>query len=274
MPEIISNAIAKVNLTLRIYGRSSNGYHNMQSIFAFLPGICDVLYFYTDKEFSKTSANIANVSDGKNSIKKAAGILRNNFNFPVPHVVLKKRIPIESGLGGGSSDAACFVNSVFDIWSFSAEEKFKHINLFKSLGADAYVFLYKYFSNKKLIYIDGNGIDGVIESVNIPEVENAYIIVVNNGSRLSTKEVFDNYEKKINKGDIGFNNSLLQSALELEPSIRQLLEDIEKTNPIRFGLSGSGTTCFGLFLSKKSCLTAKNVLSKKYDFARISKIDS
>ncbi|MDR0744767.1 MAG: hypothetical protein LBE97_02315 [Holosporales bacterium] len=254
----------------------------MQSIYAFLLDVYDILIFHKNKKFSENSARIIGVPNEKNSVIKAAEILRNNFDMPLPHVEIIKQIPIEAGLGGGSSDCACFVNAVFDIWNFSRQAKLKYIKLFESLGADACVFLHKYFLNINFVYIAGNGIEGVIESINIPDLNNCYLLIVNNNLELSTKKVFENYSKdfkeKINKNEINFNiitpieNSLEQSAVELEPNISKILEDIEKTQLISFGVSGSGPTCFGIFSSEEYAIKAKSSLDQKYNFVKLSKI--
>ena len=127
----------------------------MQSVFAFLKDVYDELIFYPDyseKEFCEKSVAIPGIEN--NSILKAQTILQNNFNLKIPYVEIKKYIPICAGLGGGSSDAACFVNMVFDFWGFSQNKKMSYIDLFRPLGADAKVFLFKYFTNCRFVYIN------------------------------------------------------------------------------------------------------------------------
>ena len=117
MYPIVSHALAKVNLLLNITGKADDGYHKMQSIFAFLKDLYDELIFYPDKEFNEYSALIPGIEH--NQITKAWHILKNHFTRHIPHLEIAKNIPICAGLGGGSSDAACFINSVFDFWKFS-----------------------------------------------------------------------------------------------------------------------------------------------------------
>lgn len=254
----------------------------MQSVFVFLPDVFDLLKFETSTRFSKRSANISNVPNELNLIKRAANILSQNFDFPIPHVEVEKHIPTEAGLGGGSSDCACFINSVFDFWNFSTDQKFKHTNLFDILGADTKVFLNKYFLNANLLYLDGTGISGTIKTISIPELEMRYILIVNNGSKLQTKSVFKNYQSvplekipfnKINFEQIlNFQNSLEKSAKQLELSLEKVLSDIKSFEAEVVGVSGSGSSCFGLFDSKEKAENAKKRLTKKYSFVRYSKI--
>ena len=255
MEPIVSRALAKVNLFLHITGKADNGYHAMQSIFAFLSDVYDELIFYPDREFNENSALIPGIED--NLIAKAWKILKEYFDNPIPHLEVIKNIPICAGLGGGSSDAACFINTVFDFWKFSQQEKLSYLNMFRSLGADARVFLFKYFTNCRFVYLNGTGIDGDIQQIDLP-IANQQILILNDGTKLSTRDVFKNlreqFSQKIEKvEDITenfqlqkFHNSLQNSALELAPQLHAILYDLSKMSPIAYGISGSGATCFAI----------------------------
>ncbi len=255
MERIIARALAKVNLALNITGKANDGYHEMQSIFAFLKDVYDELTFYPELEFGKNSAVIPDISN--NLILQAWDILKNNFDFKVPHVEIKKNIPICGGLGGGSSDAACFINAIFDLWEFSQSKKMSYIDLFRPLGADAKVFLFKYFTNSRFVYINGTGLDGEILNINLP-FSDEYILVINDGTKLSTKKVFDNFKehfcKKIAKPEFLLKNpenSLQNSALELAPHLKKVLNLLARLSPITYGISGSGATCYAVVKSTK-----------------------
>lgn len=244
----------------------------MQSLFAFLEDIHDDLIFDLNLEFNENTIEIPQVLD--NSILKAYHILKENFSLKIPKVILKKKIPIQAGLGGGSSDCACFVNTVFDIWNFSQQEKLNCINMFRSLGSDAKVFLFKYFTNSKFVYINGTGLDGEMFSINFENYPR-YILIINNGTRLSTKEVFANFRNSLrkelsppNKFPQVFYNSLEKTSLALEPSLRKVLTDIELTSPIFSGISGSGSSCFGMYHD----IPDIDDLKSKYIFVKLSKI--
>lgn len=278
MLEIVSHAIAKVNLMLNIIGKNDDGYHKIESVFAFLNDIYDELIIYPEIEFNEDSAQIDGVE--KNSIKIAAGILKQHFKLKVPHVVVKKNLPFFGGIGGGSSDSACFVNSVFDLWGFNQCEKLKYIDIFHELGSDAKVFLYKYFTNSRFLYINGTGLSGDIFPIKI-NTENSYVLIANNGTKLSTKDVFQNFHEEfsqeygLNKINFDylkkFQNSLQVPAIKLESSLEEVISDIKSTGATFCGVSGSGSTCFGLYEEKKLAESAKTTLSK-YSFVEISQI--
>ena len=238
----------------------------MQSIFLFLPEIYDTLIFDLTKEFSDKSAIIRGIQNESNSVKMAEKLLRLYFKFPIPHVDIIKRIPSEAGLGGGSSDAACFISSIFNIWKLPLEEKLDFMNKAKSLGADCIVFLHKYFLNKRALFLDGTGLDGIIKPIELPELKSKYIVLVNNGTKLSTAKVFAKYNGQNSE------NSLQEAAVELEPSISFILNDLEKTTPVLCRMSGSGTTCFGIYGSYEEAREATTILLEKYRFVKISEL--
>ena len=280
MSKIIAHAVAKVNLMLNIYDKSEDGYHKMESIFVFLNDIFDILEFDTSLEFNDLSGRIDGVDDEKNSVKLATKILSENFKRKIPHVKITKNLPISGGVGGGSSDSACFVNSVFDIWGFSDIEKMKHIDIFEPLGADSIVFLHKYFTKSNILFLDGTGLQGSIKSIKIPELKNCYILLINDGIKMSTKDVFENLNCTLDKKfEIencnfemikNFRNSLQSPAISIEPYLKKILSDIESTKPICCGVSGSGSTCFGLYKSFEDAKSATEKL--KYKFVKKSEI--
>lgn len=238
---------------LNILRKLPSGYHELESVFYFLENYYDVLIFDRSKEFNANSAIIKGVLPEDNSIIRAAKILKHHFDFKIPHVEVVKNLPICGGVGGGSSNSACFISQVFDIYGFSKSEKLKHIDLFDELGCDNKVFLYKYFTNCKAIYLKGTGIDGVIKPIDL-NIDAFRIELFFSNCKLSTKDVFKNFKgpfmaeigfENLNISHIlNFNNSLQDSAIELCPSLREQLDRIKSTKPIICGVSGSGPTCF------------------------------
>ena len=222
----------------------------MQSIFAFLKDVYDELIFHTEQEFDESSVLIPGVEN--NSILKAQTILRNNFDLKIPYVKITKNIPICGGLGGGSSDAACFINTVFDYWEFSQSKKMSYINLFRPLGADAKVFLFKYFTNSRFVYINGTGLDGEISNIDVPYIDK-YIVIINDGTQLLSRTVFENFKepfcpKVLEPRQLLLHpyNSLQNSALDLAPHLQNILNVFTSMSPILCGVSGSGASCFAI----------------------------
>ncbi|MDR1333076.1 MAG: hypothetical protein LBJ69_01585 [Holosporales bacterium] len=263
-----------------------NGYHEIESVFAFLDGLYDIIELDLTIQFHRGSATIAGVADSDNSVKRAAEILMANFDDGVPHATVTKRLPICAGIGGGSSDAACFINAVFDHWSMPQQEKLQHINLFDPLGSDTKVFLYKYIWNCDAVYLLGTGIDGVVRRIDSDVISKDHVVVlVGSGTMLSTRLVYEAFAGP-NDNAIGFQdtisqlrnigtlvkhearNSLKQAAMQLDPSIAPTLRRLEKTEPILYGMSGSGPTCFGIYKNLAEAQTAIDMM--KCPFAMIN----
>ncbi|MDR2598454.1 MAG: hypothetical protein LBC25_01925, partial [Holosporales bacterium] len=206
------------------------------------------------------------------------------FQPKIPHVEIEKRIPIGSGLGGGSSDAARFIATVFDIWQIPLEKRLESIKFFKSLGSDAIVFLYRYFLGADTLCLDGTGFEeGSVFPLSISGLNDLYVIVVHDGICLSTKMVYDNFagplQPTLDMGNCAlefledFHNSLQDSAISLVPEIRDILNSIEETGPRFCGVSGAGSSCFGLYDSRSMAEKAgKSLSTYGYDFVRISRI--
>ena len=285
MPRIVSHALAKVNLMLSITGCGSDGRHKMESVFAFLPDIYDELIFDTDVEFNNASAHIPDIRD--NSVIAAYRILKQHFRKKIPHLNIKKKLPIGGGVGGGSSDAACFINTVFDLWGTRQREKMMYLDIFRELGADTRVFLFKYFTDSQFVYLNGTGIQEEIFDISLNAHEK-FVLLVNNGSRLSTTQVFRKYDENFEKGGkfeetvgrdridfkylCNFQNSLEKPAIALEPSLAAITRDVETTTPAFCGVSGSGSTCFGVYENYDKAASAYQVLRRKYTFVGVSRI--
>jgi 4-diphosphocytidyl-2-C-methyl-D-erythritol kinase len=115
---IVELARAKINLTLRVLGRRADGYHELESLVAFAD-VGDLLMFEPSASAAPTELSIevtgpfARAITGENLVTNAARMAE-GLGAPVPggRVVLEKRLPVASGIGGGSTDAAAFLRAV------------------------------------------------------------------------------------------------------------------------------------------------------------------
>lgn len=98
---------AKINLSLRILGKRPDGFHEIDTVMAKLPGLADEITITPASEFSFTCSDASLPTDGKNLVVKATEALSEKSGQALPfHIHLEKRIPHGAGLGGGSSNAA------------------------------------------------------------------------------------------------------------------------------------------------------------------------
>ena len=251
-------ARAKINLTLRILGKSETGFHLIESITAFSDFGDEVEVFTnSSRDQLEISGPFSEDLEGDNIVIRALEYFREETIWTQPITIkIFKQIPVAAGLGGGSADAAC-VLKMLNLLAPKArvsDEKMREIGL--NLGSDVPACL-----SGKTLKMEGRG-----EKLSIIcRVPNMPILLVNPNIRLSTKAVFETFSKKglfkpagenanvdvedIFKG-IGYNtpNDLIEPAIKLAPVIKEVLFVLRKLKGIKtVGMSGSGATCFALF---------------------------
>ena len=251
-------ARAKINLTLRILGKSETGFHLIESITAFSDFGDEVeIFTNSSRDQLEISGPFSKDLEGDNIVVKALESFRKETIWTQPITIkIFKQIPVAAGLGGGSADAAC-VLKMLNLLAPKArvsEEKMGEIGL--NLGSDVPACL-----SGKTLKMEGRG-----EKLSIiGRIPNMPILLVNPNIRLSTKAVFETFSKKglfkpadenanvdvekIFKG-IGCNtpNDLIEPAIKLAPVIQEVLFVLRKLKGIKtVGMSGSGATCFALF---------------------------
>jgi 4-diphosphocytidyl-2-C-methyl-D-erythritol kinase len=103
---------AKINLGLMVTGKREDGFHNLRTCFYPIP-LCDVLEFVPSEKYALAVYGSPLLGDPKqNIVSQVYSVMQMSFNIPPVKVSLLKRIPIQSGLGGGSSDAAFFMKEL------------------------------------------------------------------------------------------------------------------------------------------------------------------
>lgn len=185
--------------------------------------------------------------------------------FPVA-IHLEKNLPVASGIGGGSSDAAAALKALSALWRpRPAEALLARVGL--GLGADVPMCL----AATPLL---AAGIGETLASVaGFPQL---FLVLVNPGRSVSTADVFRALESRDNPGlqplstplDAGSllgwlgaqRNDLQATAVALAPEIGEALEALSRQDAAFARMSGSGATCFGIFpLADEAEAAAKNI---------------
>ncbi|MDG1466284.1 MAG: 4-(cytidine 5'-diphospho)-2-C-methyl-D-erythritol kinase [Alphaproteobacteria bacterium] len=249
------NAPAKLNLNLFIKGRNKDGYHSLESDICFLE-LTDKIYIKkSNKDLfnqSKTPNNF-NINPNDNLIFKAINQFRRLTKWNIKfEVYLDKKIPIGAGLGGGSADAASTLILLRNLYNKEHnKQKIDVSTLYKigiNLGSDVPACLHS-----KDLRLGGYG-----NKITRTKVMNNYcFLLINPKINLSTREVFQQYDASSSNesdipdtrfGNINIHNSLLSSAIDLAPQISSVLSHLQKSKTITaYGMTGSGSTCFGIF---------------------------
>ena len=133
-------APAKINLTLRVLGKRTDGFHELESIFQMLT-LADVLTLDSADELTFTCSDPA-LENEENLVVRAARMLQPYNEIPRgARIHLEKRIPTQAGLGGGSSDAAAALLALNELWEIRKPLD-ELAPMAAALGSDVPFFLY------------------------------------------------------------------------------------------------------------------------------------
>ena len=268
-------APAKINLYLHITGRRDDGYHTLESLIGFT-SIEDNLEVTASDSwvFEVVGGFSSMLAEEENIIEKTAKMLASYAKIePNAHISLHKHIPIGAGLGGGSADAAVALLALIRLWNLSIPIDVL-MDMALSLGADVPVFMKE---QAALV----SGIGEVLEPV--PSLPPFYIVLVNPGVHLSTPHVFKQGVETFSASNIpspsdiqgmdttsfidflkGQRNDLEPPALHIVPVIAEVLDSIASQDDCAFSrMSGSGSTCFGVFSDQKAASEAAIVIKKQ-----------
>jgi len=241
---------AKVNIFFKVISKRKDGYHNIASLYQAI-SLMDFLTFKKAKKDSFFCSNNELKWNENNLIKKAVDFFRNKTRiFDSIEIYLKKNIPMQAGLAGGSSNAATTLWALNEL--FSRPLKIQElIEISKNIGSDVTFF----FSSGTAFCIDkGN----VFEDISIYDMKKFYIAKPDFG--MSTKKVYENVninllekkdlenlKKAVLNNNFTFFNDLEISAFELDNRLYQIKEQLIKMGFEKVIMSGSGSSfiCIG-----------------------------
>ena len=235
MNEIVTKCPAKINLNLQILDKREDGYHNIRTHFQLID-IYDHLKFKSNKDGNIiVKSQEAYLQDKNNTIYVAAEKLQNltNVNEGI-EVEVKKNIPIGSGLGGASSNAASTLVALNKIWGLNLNKP-ELIKIAATIGADVPFFVF----GKNAV---GEGIGDKLEEINVTSKK---ILLITPNIHSSSKEMFNFYDQSQNSVIEIISdkqNSFWNVFLSQNPSIKDFIFSNNLENKIN--LSGSGSSLF------------------------------
>ncbi|WP_031254994.1 4-(cytidine 5'-diphospho)-2-C-methyl-D-erythritol kinase [Mesorhizobium sp. L48C026A00] len=252
------HAHAKINLALHVTGRRADGYHMIESLAVFTRFGDRVDIELADSDGFSVSGRYASAVplDDGNLVVKARDALRKQAgprHTPPVAIRLEKNLPVASGVGGGSSDAATALRGLVETWRLDLDDAdLARVGL--SLGADVPMCLMA----RPLI---ARGVGDELSAV--PGFPALGLVLVNPGTAISTAEVFNALSHRDNEGlpplprSLDFHsirnwleitrNDLEPAARAIQPAIGKALSVLNKAGAGFARMSGSGATCFGLF---------------------------
>lgn len=264
-PFIRACSFAKINLALSILGKRSNGFHEVHTVLQSID-LCDELEFCPSSELRLQCQGLGSLPIEENLVWRAAKALAVEAGGkPGAAILLRKQIPLASGLGGASSNAAATLLGLCRLWKLDLPHKRLHF-LAKQLGSDVPFFL------------EGGlalGVGRGDEIHPLPDLPTAYLVVIYPGLAVPTREAFRSVsltltsEAKIHKIRSFCDqtkdglSSLTQVFNDFETTILPAYPAIREAKALlgRWGatvtlLSGSGSSVFGFFLDEESALAA------------------
>jgi 4-diphosphocytidyl-2-C-methyl-D-erythritol kinase len=265
-----SKCPAKINLFLKLTGKYSGGFHELESLFAFLD-LTDELSVEKNTEFNlKISGEFASKLDKKNNLfTKILDYFATEFGISKNlNINITKNIPVSAGLGGGSSNAASFIHALNQIFALGLSlNELQKISL--QFGSDIAFLL----QNNAAI-IRGRG--EIIE--NFPDFAPIPILLINPKIEVSTKEIFTKFDgnfsaktsnENLLKTDV-FNllknmpNDLQKPAIAALPLISEIIENLKNCGAEISKMSGSGASCFGVFSDSTQLNLAEEFFQKNH----------
>ena len=260
---------AKLNLTLEIDGKNSNGYHKISGVFQNI-SLFDEIIIKESKNDLVTVDN-KNISQSKNIAYKALKLLKNEMQIKNSFSVnIKKNIPLSSGLGGGSSNAAAIIKGLCYLYSIKPTHK-DLISIATNLGADVPFFL-----NGGLQSASGIGENLIPLSGSI---NGTYLLVIPD-CKIDTTWAYNKYKNFLDstrealnfvdilKGDEIpfklFENDFESIVIPAYPEIAEIKEQLRSTGPKFVSLSGSGSTVYGIFDDEVDAKSAESLFSHNY----------
>lgn len=284
MKSLHIKSFAKINLCLNVKNRRDDGYHEIDTIM--LPiSLHDSLVVTKLKDARDNYVTVDDFSIGTFSynvatfsIEKLQSIYHFNDKF---RILIHKVIPIQAGLGGGSSNAAFTMKAVNSLLKLGASDE-ELMELGKSFGSDIPFFV-------KCKPARCQGIGDLITPIEVKN--NYYVLLVKPDSGCPTKDVFETSDKMdlevcdidkvvqaLKDGDDdllaeNISNSLQKPAISLLPSIQTIIDELRSEGLKIVSLTGSGSAVFALSTDKKALKNIFKKLDDKYhvEFARILK---
>jgi 4-diphosphocytidyl-2-C-methyl-D-erythritol kinase len=270
-------APAKLNLYLHITGRRADGYHNLDSLVAFA-GVGDEVKLEPAAEFSFAvtgpQAGLLNREppEGNLVVKAAQSLAKLCGKMLDVKITLEKHLPVASGIGGGSSDAAAALRALAHHWELAPGDP-RLVTAAAEHGQDVPVCL-KIENN----YITAEG------TIPAPALPRVGVLLVNPNKALPTPAVY----KEFREGRYAFSpearltatpqdagsliaalkargNDLYAPACKLMPDIAAIVSALENTEGCLLArMSGSGATCFGLYPDEAKAQKAATILRQSH----------
>ena len=269
--ELKSNA--KINIGLHVLNKRKDGFHNIATVFQEI-NFFDIIKIREAQNFS-CKTNIGQIKQEDNFGTKAFYLIKQVFpDIPNVNIDIQKNIPINAGLGGGSSNGTAILkglNSLFDL----------------SISSDLLTQLASKVSSDSTFFVNGGLQLGTKKGEELSPILKTdiphHILLVHPNIKINTKDAFNqlknhllNENMDINLSNLlkelknnNFDSELFKNDFEMyvfetHPEIGAIKLRILDLGAKYASLSGTGSTVFGIFSSKKDVLKAQSFFGPQY----------
>ena len=258
-------APAKINLALRVLGTRPDGYHDLRTTFQSI-ALYDTLTFTAVPGAIVIDCDDPRCpTDDRNLVWRAARALwRESGRRGEPEgvrVQIRKQIPLQAGLGGGSSNAAAALRALAALWRLEIEDD-QLRTMAKALGADVPFFL------------DGGTVLGVDRGdtlFSLADQAASWVVLAWPDFGVSTVDAFrwwdedkgyEAHRPAVSGADSG--NDLEQPVVARHPEIARAIKSLKRAGATHAAMSGSGSAVFGLFKSERTARVAARTSSRRH----------
>jgi 4-diphosphocytidyl-2-C-methyl-D-erythritol kinase len=274
---------AKINLYLKIGKKLGSGYHNIQSVMQKVELSDSMTIEHLSEDRIIVESTNKEIESEGNLAHKAAMLLKKKFKVRQgARIFIEKNVPLEAGLGGGSSNAATALFHLNKLWGLKLKEK-QLIDLAAQIGADVPFFIGE---NAALVEGIGEKIKRIKKSFSIN------IMLINPGFRVSTKWAYSAFDKQkpriktnadinslvraIEKKDIkeianNLHNDFEPIITKKYKIVNEIRTNLLRNDALNASVSGSGPTVFGIFNSIYEAREAFFEMQYDYPFVFLTK---
>ncbi|MBL7931382.1 MAG: 4-(cytidine 5'-diphospho)-2-C-methyl-D-erythritol kinase [Bacteroidia bacterium] len=246
----------KINLGLHVVEKRQDGFHNIETVF-YPVKWCDALEVIENTssteqfKFSQSGLSIDVVPE-QNILYKTWKLVSEVAKFPNIQVHLHKNIPMGAGLGGGSANAAFFINLLDSKFNLQLPDS-KKFFIASQLGSDC-----SFFINNKPVFASGKGDE--FQTISC-DLSSYYILVVMPPVHSNTREAYDgltpvkpqkDLKDLVERLPVKDWKGLIKNDFELSifkkyPSVKTLKESLYENGAVYASMSGSGSAVYGIF---------------------------
>ena len=243
---------AKINIGLNIISKRKDGYHNLNSIFYPIYDIYDILEIIKSEKFEFTTSGIeTDCITEKNLCYKVFRYFKERFDIQNVKIHLHKNIPVGSGLGGGSSDAAFTIKAINNLFELGLNN-YELRSISAKIGSDC-----PFFISNKPQYVTGCG--DVLNDIHL-NLSNYKIQIYTPKINISTKDAFDKISPNSNNDGIILQNVTkpihfwknyiyndFEALHSSDSEITKIRKKAYKNGAIYSSMTGTGSAVYAIF---------------------------